>query len=188
MRKRGYVVAVEVRIPAQFVATGWGTPTVCTRHGEPAVEQKRVTFISRNPGWSYLLLLAGVIVFVIVASAIRKSVTAAAWPFCARCNEERKRGLTIGLGILAAGVVAIALVAVLPSDAGGLAVFVGILLLLVGFIVAMRGGSRTMRANGHVTDRGQTVQFDKAHEAFAAQAAAAQQAAAQYPAAQPQIG
>jgi hypothetical protein len=181
-------VAVDVRIPAQFVATGWGTPTVCTRHGEPAVEQKRVTFISRNPGWSYLLLLAGVIVFVIVASAIRKTVATPAWPFCAKCNEERKRGLTVGLGIVAAGVVAVALVGVLPSDSGGLAVFLGIVLLLVGFIVALRGGNRAMRANGHVVDRGQTVQFDRAHEMFAAQAAAAQQAAAQYPAAQPQIG
>jgi hypothetical protein len=182
------VVAVEVRIPARFVATGWGTPTVCTRHGEPAVEQKPVRFISRNPGWSYLLLLAGVIVFVIVASAIRKSVAAAAWPFCARCAEERKRGLTIGLGIVAAGVVAIALVAVLPDGPGALSVTLGILLLLVGYIVAMRGGSRTLRANGHVIDRGQTVQFDKAHEAFAAQVAAAQQAAAQYAGAQPQAG
>ena len=181
-------MAVEVRIPAQFVATGWGTPTVCTRHGEPAVEQKRVNFISRTPGWSYFLLLAGVIVFVIVASAIRKTVTAAAWPFCARCNEERKRGLTIGLGFVAAGVVALALIAVLPSSSGPLALMLGIVLLLVGYVVAMRGGSRTMRANGHVVDRGQTVQFDRAHEAFAAQAAAARQAAAQYPAAQPQIG
>jgi hypothetical protein len=187
------VVAVEVRIPAQFVASGWGTPTVCTRHGEPAVEQKRVAFISRNPGWSYLLLLAGVIVFVIVASAIRKTVTAAAWPFCARCTEERKRGLTVGLGIVAAGVVAIALAGVLPDGPGALSVAVGILLLVIGCIVALRGGSRTMRAAGHVVDRGQTVQFDKAHEAFAGQAAAAQQAAAQHAAAQhagaqPQIG
>ena len=177
-------MAVEVRIPAQFVATGWGTPTVCTRHGEPAVEQKRVNFVSRTPGWSYVLLLAGVIVFVIVAAAIRKTVTASAWPFCARCGEERKRGLTVGLGIVAAGVLAFALVAVLPEDSGALAILLGIVLLLVGYIIAMRGGSRTMRANGHVTDGGQTVQFDRAHEAFAAQAFAAQQAAAQYPAAQ----
>src|SRR3954468_12509908 len=115
-----YAVAVDVRIPAQFVATGWGTPTVCTRHGEPAVEQKRVTFISRNPGWSYLLLLVGVIVFVIVAAVIRKTVVAESWPFCARCAEERKRGRTIGLGIAAAGVVAIALVGVLPDAADAL--------------------------------------------------------------------
>ena len=180
-------MAVEVRIPAQFVATGRGLPTVCTRHGEPAVERRRVTFISRNPGWSYVLLLAGVIVFVIVASAIRKTVVAAAWPFCARCTEERKRGLSIGLGVMAAGVVAIALIAVLPDDTGVLAVFLGALLLLIGYIVAARGGW-TMRANGHVADRGQTVQFDRAHEAFAAQAAAAQQAAAQYAATPPQIG
>jgi hypothetical protein len=190
---RRYVVAVEVRVPAQFVATGWGTPTVCTRHGEPAVEQKRVTFISRNPGWSYILLLVGVIVFVIVAAAIRKTVTAEAWPFCARCNEERKRGLTVGLGLVAAGVVAIALVGVLPDGPGSLSVLLGILLLVVGFVVAARGGNRALRAGGHVVDRGQTVQFDKADEAFAAQAGAAQQAAAQHSAAQysaapPQIG
>lgn len=180
-------MAVEVRIPAQFVATGWGTPTVCTRHGEPAAERRRVTFVSRNPGWSYVLLLAGVIVFIIVASAIRKTVTTAAWPFCARCSEERKRSLTIGLGIMAAGVVAIALVAVLPDDTGVLAVFLGAVLLAVGYVVAVRV-SWTMRANGHVVDRGQTVQFDRAHEAFAAQASAARQAAAQHAATQHPIG
>ncbi|WP_030440610.1 hypothetical protein [Actinoplanes subtropicus] len=173
-------VAVEVRIPAQFVATGWGTPTVCARHGEPAVEQKRVTFISRNPGWSYLLLLAALLVFVIVTAAIRKSVVAPAWPFCARCKQERKQGVIMGLGILAAGVVAFALTGVLPDSSGGLAAFIGFLLLLTGLIVALRGGSWVMRANGHVIDGGQAVQFDKAHESFAAQAFAAQQAASQY--------
>ena len=185
------MVAVEVRIPAQFVATGWGTPTVCTRHGEPAVERKRVNFVSRTPGWAYVLLLVGVIVFIIVASAIRKTVATAAWPFCAKCNAERKRGLTIGLSILAAAVVAFVLAAVLPDSSSGLAILLGVVLLVVGYVVAIRGGSRAMRANGHVTDGGQWVQFDRAHEAFAAQAfaaqqAAAQQAAAQYPA-QPQI-
>ena len=171
-------MAVEVRIPAQFVATGWGTPTVCTRHGEPAVEQKRVNFISRTPGWTYVLLLAGVIVFVIVAAAIRKTVVARAWPFCARCNKESRHDVTAGLGLLAAGVVAFALTAVLPSEASGPVVFLGIVLLLVGFIVAVRGGNRALRANGHVVDGGRTVHFNRAHEAFAAQVAAAQQAAA----------
>ena len=38
------MVAVEVRIPADYVSTGWGTPTVCARHGEPAVAHKRVKF------------------------------------------------------------------------------------------------------------------------------------------------
>ena len=172
-------MAVEVRIPAQFVATGWGIPTVCARHGEPAVVRKRAAFISRNPGWSYALVLAGVIVFVMVAAAIRKTVVARAWPFCARCNKESRHDVTAGLGLLAAGVVAFALTGVLPSEASGPVVFLGIVLLLVGFIVAVRGGNRALRANGHVVDGGRTVQFNRAHEAFAAQVAAAQQAAAQ---------
>lgn len=177
-------MSVEVRIPAHFVSSGWGTPTVCAKHGEAAVERKKVRFISPPPGWSYVLVLAGVIVFLIVVLALRKTVEARDWPFCEHCRQDRKKGLIIGLSIAAAGVVGLVVAFSIPGDEGAIIALLSILALLAGYIVSLRVGSRVMLAGGRVIDGGQTVQIRKAHEAFAAQAAAAQQAAAQHHAAQ----
>jgi hypothetical protein len=49
-------------------AAGQGVPDVCVRHGEPAVEHRKVRIFSRAPAWSYLLIFAGVLVFVIVVT------------------------------------------------------------------------------------------------------------------------
>ncbi len=176
-------VSVEVRIPSTFVSTNWGTPTVCARHGEPTAESKQMQFSSPPPGWTYALLLLGVLPFVIAVVVLRKTVGAPAWPFCAHCVQGRKKRLTIGLGTVAAGVVSFALALVMPNDqvtAAGVLLLLGIVLVLTGYIIAMRGANRTLIAGGRVTQDGQLVEFRKAHEAFAAQAAAADQSAAQH--------
>ncbi|WP_205650291.1 hypothetical protein [Actinoplanes solisilvae] len=177
-------MSVEVRIPAHYVSSGWGTPTVCIRHGEAAVERKKVQFISPPPGWAYLLLLAGGLPFLIVVLAIRKTVEAREWPFCSRCQARRRKGLFIGLGIVAVGVLSIVLASAMPGDSAGLFMGVAPLLLLVGYIVSLRGANRMMLADGRVIEKGTLVQFRKADEAFATQAGAAAQTAAQHNAAQ----
>jgi hypothetical protein len=177
-------VSVEVRVPAHFVSSGWGTPTVCVKHGEAAVERKNVRFISPPPGWSYVLVLAGVVVAVIVMLAIRKTVEAKDWPFCEHCRQDRRKGLIIGLGIVAAGVAGLVPAFSIPGDGGALLTLLCVLVLVAGYILSIRGGSRVLLGGGRVIDGGQTVQFRKAHEAFAAQATAAQQSAAQHHAAQ----
>lgn len=170
-------MAVGVRVPATFVATGWGTPKVCVRHGEPAMAHKRVRFISRVPGWAYALLIVGVLPFLIVVLATRKEVRAAAWPFCVQCAQQRKSRLLIGIVLLAAGFVGLLIVASLSGDA--VSVLLLIAMIVAGFIVVARG-NRMVIAGGNVVSEGQEVEFAGAHQAFVAEVVAAQQAAAQY--------
>ncbi|SNY40468.1 hypothetical protein [Paractinoplanes atraurantiacus] len=177
-------MSVQVHIPAQFVATGWGTPTVCARHGQPAVEHKKTRFISRVQGWAYLLLLAGALPFLIFVFATRKTVESPAWPFCAQCAQRRKKGLTIGLSVIAVGVLCVLLLDAAPDNADAPLTFLAILAFLAGYIIAIRGANRMIVANGQVHEKGQFVSFPKAHEAFAAQATQAQQAAAHHHATQ----
>jgi hypothetical protein len=170
-------MADGVRIPASYVVTGWGTPKVCVRHGEPAAVHKGVRFISRVPGWGYLLLLAGALPFVIVAYAIRKEVWAQAWPFCLRCAHDRKTRLWIGITLMVAALAGLPLAA--AFKAGGLSVFLLIVLIVAGVIVTARGGW-SLVGGGIVVTNGLEVEFRQAHGAFVAEAVAAQQSAAQY--------
>ena len=150
---------VNTQIPANWVAAGHGVPDVCSRHGEPAVDRRRVRFISRPPQWAYILIIFGAIVFVIVAAAMRKTVWAPAWPFCARCREYRKRMAGIGLGIVGLAVVMfIGSIAIGSANsdsdtAGSLAAF-GVLLsifaLIAGLAVAVRAAAPAV-AGGQVS-------------------------------------
>src|SRR6185436_15165607 len=100
----GCATVTRAHIPSHWVAVGYGVPEVCTRHGQPAVERKKVTVVSRPPGWSYALLLARAIPFAIVATAVRKTVKAPVWPFCPECKRIRTRNLLIGLGVFVGGI------------------------------------------------------------------------------------
>jgi hypothetical protein len=166
----------ETQIPAVLVASGYGVPEVCSRHGEVALDRRRTRFISRPPQWSYVLVLAGLVVWLVVVVALRKTVVAAAWPFCARCRALRTRLLTIGLATVAVGIVAvvgsIALTASDPSghsaaaQAGPFGLLVGLVVLLVGAAVAGRGGTPAI-ANAFVSGDGRWLGVRKAHPAFA---------------------
>ncbi|MBU2666964.1 hypothetical protein KOI35_25975 [Actinoplanes bogorensis] len=169
------------RIPANFVSSGWGIPTVCAKHGEPAVpaaSQKKVQFISKPPAWSYALILLGALPFLIVVLVTRKTVVASAWPFCAQCDAARKRGLFITLGLVAAAIVAFLLIGAVSDSLGALMALLGLFLLMAGLIFGLRTANRALLAGGNTTADGFFVEFPKAHETFAAQANAAQQQAA----------
>ena len=173
-------MSVEVFVPANFVSAGWGTPTVCARHGEPAVETKRIQFVSRTSPW---LFLAGLIIYFIVAAATRKTVSAPAWPFCGQCKKEQTTKTAVGWVSVVLGLPIWVISAQLPHGVAPIGALIGIVLFIGGFVVVGRG-SRLAIAGGVVTNDGTAVRFAKAHEAFASQAAAAQQAAAQHYAAQ----
>ncbi len=174
------MVSVEVYVPANFVAAGWGIPTVCARHGEPAVERTKVRFVSHTSRW---LILIGVIVYVVVMAVTRKTVVSPAWPFCARCKKEEVTRTLIGWASLIAGVLLWFASVQLLSRPAHVGALVGVVLLVGGVIVA-GSGTRPSIAGGVVTDDGRAVRFTRAHENFASQAVAAQQAAAQHYAAQ----
>lgn len=180
------MLSVGVRIPAAYVSTGWGTPTVCARHGESAVARKRAQFVAGVSPWSYLLVLLGVVGLVVLAviiGATRKRATAAAWPFCRRCLEQHAKMLYLGAGLIFGGVVLGVVSASTSEEAISPGLLLGVLVLIGGGIVLAQS-SWAVVAGGRVIDGGQTVEFRRAHDAFVAQAVAAQQAAAQHYAAQ----
>jgi hypothetical protein len=117
-------------LPAQMAASGAALPDLCQRHGRPAVKRVKARFVSPLPVWTYLLLLAGFLPFVIVAEVTRKRIDSLAWPVCASCLQVRRRNLAV------AGVLAVAMfgalflgsaVAVLVVEA---ALFVGLVVVL----------------------------------------------------------
>jgi hypothetical protein len=90
-----------------MVESGAAPRAVCSRHGLPAAATRRVKLYSRSPWWVWLLMLAGWLVALIVAVALRKIVAAPAWPFCDRC-EDRRRAAVLGV-VVTLGVSAVSL-------------------------------------------------------------------------------
>jgi len=80
-----------------MVVSGAGLPSVCARHGEIAVDRPKTVFQSSPPPWSYVLLFAGVLPFLLITNALRKRLIAVGWPVCARCRRQRR---TLQLGAL----------------------------------------------------------------------------------------
>jgi hypothetical protein len=186
-------------VPSAWLAT-WA-PSVCSRHGEPATVRLKTRFISRAPGWALPLIIFGGIVYLIVVSAVRKTVWAQNWGYCPACISLKNKRLYIGLGVLAVGAVLFVLgIAVLGNDdesaLGPLTFLVGMVLFIVGLVVSALSG-RTAIAGGMASMDGVWVQFRQPAQRFVAEvdqalAVAKQAQAAQWglqPApAQPQYG
>ncbi len=109
-----------VQLPASWLDAGYGIPSCCVRHGNPAATARKVQFISRPPAWAYLLLIAGVLPFLIVSLVMRKTATPQAWPFCAQCQSQRAKGLGIGFGLLVLSVVLFIVPFVVAGDSAEL--------------------------------------------------------------------
>jgi len=177
------MTALPVQLPVSWVDSGYGIPSCCVLHGNPAATTKKVQFISRPPAWSYLLIVAGVLLFVIVAIVLRKSATSQAWPFCAECQQHRTKRLAIGWGLMLVGLLLFVAAAVVASNAEvGAVVASGLLLAPVVAIVGLSLVARSgwfATAGGIVSGDGAWLQFAKAHPNFAGQANAATAAANQ---------
>jgi MFS family permease len=170
-------VLMAVAIPAPLVVSGQGLPRVCVRHGEPADRHKRVLFRSKTPGWTYLLVILGVIVFAIVAAVLQKRVKAPAWPFCPRCADLRTRRLLIGIGLVVLSVVAVVVLAgALPADSsyGPLAVVAFVVLLFAGLIFIALAGWAAI-ASAFASRDGTAVEVRRPAARYVAEAAPAQQ-------------
>jgi hypothetical protein len=164
-------------LPAAAVAAGVA-PDRCCRHGQRAVVTRRTTFQSRLPWWTYLTILPGLLVFILVATLVRKTVKAPAWPYCRTCMAQRRRDLTAMWGAIALVLPAMMGVGwvggLLSTDLGwvGLALMV---LVVVGLPVAavvfgVRGSLERISA-AQVSADGQLVSVPEA--AFPDQSAVA---------------
>ena len=167
---------VAVRLPAGLVASG-SAPPVCSRHGSPPTTHRKATFISRPPGWSYLLLLIATLIFLIVVLSTRKSVTAPGWSFCGRCQSRRKSFLLGGLGLLVGCVLAFvgALASVSqptesdpnPSGAVPAILFLLSVVALIAGVVLVGRSAAPIIAGGVTSRDGLWVEFAKPAPAFA---------------------
>jgi hypothetical protein len=150
-------------VEAGWIASGW-VPTACTAHQRPARVARKVSFISRTSGWVYLALLAGLLPFLIIVYATRRTVVALAWPLCDECVAHRRRWLGVMVGALIAIIPVALLGGLVPSGShnGGLivaitlAAFVGCPLLAA---VAGILGSYSRLVRGTVTADGAVVAF-----------------------------
>jgi hypothetical protein len=154
-----------------MVTSGVGVPPLCPRHGEAAAIRRRTVFVSRPPGWVYLLLLLCVVPFVVVAVAMRRTLVAAGWPFCARCRRRRRRLYLIAAGLFLLGMAVI--ISSGPIARGrspwwGLLVVPGDLIATFGPMIALFLSPPAVIARGHVTRDGRFLQLRKAAPAFVA--------------------
>jgi hypothetical protein len=155
-----------ITLPAAQVAAGAGhLPPVCPRHGEPAVEQRKLKLISKPPAWAAIFILGGGILYLIIVLAVRKTVKAPAWPWCATCGAQRKKLLAIGLPLLAVGLLVLFGGIAANSDATPVLALLGIVILLVGAIVAARGGELPV-TGALVSGDGQRVEINKGSDRF----------------------
>ncbi|MET7400289.1 hypothetical protein ABZS66_43065 [Dactylosporangium sp. NPDC005572] len=154
-----------VTIPAGQVAAGH-LPPVCARHGEQATATKKVNLISKPPAWAAVLIIAGVLPYLIVVMALRKTVKAPAWPWCAKCTGQRTRNLLIGLGLIVLSLILLVVFAAAQSDAAALGMLLAFIAFLAGIIVATRSSTQAI-SGAFVSKDGNLVEIPKADERFA---------------------
>jgi hypothetical protein len=166
---------MNVEVSAQAASTA-PVSQVCSRHGEPAAQHRRVKLISRTPQWAYVLLVLGLVVFglvpfIIVTLALRKTVNAPAWPFCTHCHALRKRRLLIGSGLFVGGLVLLAVGLALPRSIGAIGGLAFIILILAAATAVSYSTWRAI-SGAWVSRDGLWVEVPTAHQRFAEQVAA----------------
>ncbi|MDP9239814.1 MAG: hypothetical protein M3O55_04135 [Actinomycetota bacterium] len=158
----------DLFLPAAMVTSGAGIPDVCSRHGDPAVRGRRVQFISRPPGWSYILLLAGALPFLLVSMVLRKTLFAPRWPYCYACNHRIRFSRLGALALLLAASGTIAAAVTLGRehpviDLWGVILFV---LLFVASLVVLISSDPTRVARGIVTRDGYALRLREVAPGF----------------------
>jgi hypothetical protein len=143
-------------------------PGVCCRTGAPADAQMRVAF-SSAPGWIYLLILAGGLIFLIVYYAVAKR---ARGRLPVTLRERRRVGL-LRLSPLLVILIALAMMigstAIPDTGTGGVVALFGLLLIVVAIVLALV--IRRMIVRGKVFEDPSTkarwVELKGVHPAFA---------------------
>jgi hypothetical protein len=165
------VDATTIGIPTQWIRTGYGIPTVCARHGRPHVRRPGLVVESAPAGWTYALLLAGVLPFLLARALTRWTTVARAWPFCDRC-ERRRRSAFLAAGlVMAAGLVLIGLAFADPTGSSPLLVLGGV--VLVAGYAALHWARRQVIARVRLSRGGERVLVRAPAPEFDAQVRAA---------------
>jgi hypothetical protein len=156
-----------ITVSARRVTLGHGIPPVCRRHGHPATHRLNLTVESSPAGWSYALLLAGLLPFAIVRALTRLAIRAAQWPFCDRCRRGRRIVATVALVIMAAGVIIFASgITAEPQDFDWSRILAGLVVMIVGYVglhwarLSVIAGLRLTRDGQRVEIRNPSAEFE----------------------------
>lgn len=137
-------------------------PERCVAHHRTGAPTS-VQFISRTPVWVWVTIVLGLIVPLLIALVIRKTVTSPAWPACELCVSERRANRRWMWVSIASWVPGFVLLASLPSSLPD-AISIGVILLVVlGPLVAAvwfnDRASLGRQIRGVVSSDGLTVSF-----------------------------
>ena len=154
-------VGERVVVSASDVVAGL-VPAQCVPHHRTG-STVRVKFASKAPMWIYFTLVFGVIVTVIIAALLRKTVTAQAWPVCDECEKDRRKNLLWSWVSIGSWLPAFFLYSILPWDLGpGIQLVLLTVVVLGPLIVAVWFADRASKArgvSGEVSSDGLTVSF-----------------------------
>lgn len=86
-------MARALHLPAVQVRLGVDLPDVCAQHGLRGgrVSWRVVTFVSKTPGWLFVVYVVSIVIGILVSFVIRSSITSASWPVCETCLRTRRR-------------------------------------------------------------------------------------------------
>jgi hypothetical protein len=171
MSHRGLSVPSVVYLPRGLVESPEHLPGVCVRHGRPASTTKKVTFVSKTPGWTILLIFISLLIALLIALAMQKRVKAPAWPVCPECVSLRRKRLAVGWGLLVpAPIAAMFLNDALPFSGDGWDIFVMLVVAgsFIGGLVMLAATTWSNLFAANVASDGTHVRFRKVHPAFVA--------------------
>jgi hypothetical protein len=117
-------------------------PNRCVRCNEPSQEPTKSRRVYWHSPWLYLLILANILIYALVALIVRKKAVVAPG-LCSEHKKRRRIGIGIAWALLIAG---FALMFTGIPTAKGAAVIGGLLLIMVALLVSANV-SRIVRAN-----------------------------------------
>jgi uncharacterized membrane protein YdcZ (DUF606 family) len=150
-----------IQVPATWMSQNY-LPPICARHGGRATSFVPRKFYTRPPGWSYVLILVGVLIFAIVTLAIRTTV-ATALPACVECSRDRRRFIWLVLG---GWVATTAIFVVGITFANDALIMVGFLAIVGALVFSFLGDN--FRVSGHVNQDKVWVNLKRVDTTFAA--------------------
>ena len=124
-----------------IVPQGAALPTnVCVKCGAPASGTPLKKNYYWHPQWIYVLILAGLLIYAIVAMVVRKQQLLYL-PLCDEHAARRKRMLLIGWGLFVAGIASLFAIPAVGDNGAGVVVLLMFVLVIAGIVVVISGAN-----------------------------------------------
>jgi len=155
-------------LPTWWLVRGGAVPAVCRRHGRAPVKRVAVDVESSPAGWSYALLLAGLLPFAIARAVSRRAVRVPSWPFCGRCRRDRRVVVAASAALMVGGgVVFVSGFGFAYEDLEWSRSIVGLIVMLAGYGL-LHWARSSVIAGLRLTRDGQGVEIRRPSAGFGA--------------------